>query len=107
TGAGGTRIASGGGSAPPSPNQGVSNFGGGGSYPTTGTTTPAAPTAPNTAGNGYSSYIAGGSSPFGLIDSGGGNTLNMFDSSGLYANGVMPAYGSMPDYSNPNSWQNN
>jgi len=47
-----------------------------------------------------SSYIPGGSSPFGLISTGGGNTVDMFDPLAGSAAGL-PTYGTMPDYSQP------
>ena len=101
TGTGGVKTGTGGASSIPSPTQGNQNFGGatGGTYTT--------PTAATTAGTGATSYTPGGSSPFGLIDTGNGNTLDMFDSSGLYSNGVMSPYGTMPDYSQPTSYLNN
>jgi hypothetical protein len=45
----------------------------------------------------YSNYNPGGSSPFGTIDTGGGNTLDMFDPLAGSPAGL-PAYGSMPNY---------
>jgi hypothetical protein len=91
----------GGGSGSANPTQGTQNFGGatGGTYTT--------PTAATTTGTGAYAYDPGGSSVFGLIDTGDGNTLDMFDSSGLYSSGIMPQYGSMPDYSNPNVYAQN
>jgi hypothetical protein len=60
----------------------------------------AAPTAKTPTGwspDTYSNYTPGGSSVFGNIDTGNGNSVDPFDPSGGLAN----PFGSMPDYSNP------
>lgn len=87
----------------PAPNQGIQNTGNnaGSRYVSQGTT------PLNSSGTGSTTYTPGGSSVFGLIDTGDGTTLDAFDSSGLYANGIMRQYGSMPDFSNPNVYAQN
>jgi hypothetical protein len=93
-GGGGSRIVGGANPVGRSPAEANTGMGGSGNYPTTATTakTPSA-WSPDT----YTNYTPGGSSPFGLIDIGGGNTVDPFDPSG----GLAQQFGSMPDYSSP------
>jgi hypothetical protein len=101
-GSGGTRASGGGGgspySTPANPFNPIANAGGGG-----GSTSSPVSSQSNFTPDTYSNYNPGGSSVFGTIDTGGGNTVDMFDPSGLNAAGITPTYGSMPDYSNPNA----
>lgn len=106
TGTGGTSLAPSGGTSPyaTTANPYSGDYATGGSYTTTSPANPSGTSDPGyTLDNGLATYNPGGSSVFGTIDTGNGQTLDPQDPSGLYAAGIMPAYGSMPDYSNPNS----
>jgi hypothetical protein len=98
TGGGGARIV--GGSNPAGRTAAESNtgMGGSGNYSTTGPVAKTPVTATDTyAPVTWDNYTPGGSSVFGGINIGGGNSVDPFDPTGGLAN----PFGSMPDYSSP------